>query len=302
MRNKILVVGSLNMDLVVTVPDMPKVGETIMGTSFKTIPGGKGANQAFAASKLGGNVCMLGTVGSDAYGEVLINNLKDVGTNVESIEKHKNINSGLALICVNNNGDNNIVVVPGANELCSIEYIGKHKQLVEQCDMIVLQLEIPLETVAYVLDLAKQFEKFVILNPAPAPENLPEKLFDKIDIITPNETELQKLTHHDTDSIKDIIEAANILVTKGIETVIVTCGDKGAVKVDKNGHSHYPVEKVEVVDTTAAGDSFTAAIAVALSENKSLDQAMQFANKVASIVVTKEGAQTSIPSRNEMEN
>lgn len=300
-KGKIMVIGSLNMDLVVNVPYMPKVGETILGYSFKTIPGGKGANQAFAASKLGGEVYMIGKVGTDEYGQMEVESLKSAGVNTQSIEKQAGMHTGLAFIYVNDEGDNNIVVVPGANSMCSKEYIDRHRPLMEECDIIILQLEIPFETVSYAVELAKQMNKTVILNPAPAPDCIPENILEKVDIITPNETELQKITQHETNSLEDIRKAANIILSKGVKTVIVTWGEKGAVLVTENECTHYPVQKVKVVDTTAAGDSFTAAVAVALSEKKGMNEAIEFANKVASIVVTREGAQTSIPQRDEVE-
>lgn len=289
------------MDLLVNVSEMPKIGETVLGKSFKTVPGGKGANQAFAASKLGGEVHMLGNVGVDEYGKILIESLKSVGVNTDSIERKKYIHTGLAFIVVEKNGDNNIIVVPGANSTCSQEYISKHKDIIEMCDIVLLQLEIPIDTVSYTVEIARQMNKIIVLNPAPAPHDLPDNILKKIDIITPNETELQKLTGMATDSISDIKKAANILISKGVKTVIVTWGNKGAVVVTNNNCSIYNVEDVKVLDTTAAGDSFTAAVAVAMSEGKTLEEAINFANRVATVVVTREGAQTSIPSKAEVE-
>jgi len=300
-KSRLLVVGSLNMDLVVDVPYMPKVGETILGYGFKTIPGGKGANQAYAAAKLGGETYMLGCVGSDGYGQILIDNLRSVGVKTESIEKQKGLNTGVAFIYVNKEGDNNIVVVPGANSACTKSYIDKHKELIEYCDIVMLQCEIPIDAVAYTIEIARKLNKTIILDPAPAPDHLPESILEKIDIIKPNESELQKLTGKATDTIDDIKEAANILLAKGVKSVVVTWGGKGAVLVEDNKYRHYPVAAVKVVDTTAAGDSFTAALAVAISEGKSLDEAIKFANAVSTIVVTRPGAQTSIPSRAEVE-
>jgi len=299
-NGKLLVIGSLNMDLVVDVSRMPKVGETILGFGFKMVPGGKGANQAFASAKLGGETYMLGNVGMDEYGERLVDSLKSIGVNTDGIEKQSGIHTGLAFIYVNSDGDNSIVVVPGANSICSKEYIDMHKRLILDCDIIILQFEIPIDTVSYILEITKNMNKTIILNPAPAPDSLPENLLNGIDIITPNESELQRLTGMKVNTIEEIKKAANALLSKGVKTVIVTWGSNGAVWVTKDKCIHYSAADVNAVDTTAAGDSFTAAIAVALSEGKGLDEAIKFANKVAAIVVTREGAQTSIPGRDEV--
>ncbi len=297
---KLLVVGSLNMDLVVDVPYMPQVGETILGYGFNMIPGGKGANQAYAAAKLGAQAYMLGCVGKDEYGQILLKNLNGAGVNIESVEKQAGINTGTAFIYVNKEGNNNIVVVPGANSACSKEYIKRYKELFEYCDIIMLQCEIPMDTVSYVIETARKMNKTIILNPAPAPDHLPESILKMVDILTPNESELHKLTGIKTDTIDNIREAAGMLLSKGVKSVVVTWGDKGAVLVRGNICQHYPVKDVKVVDTTAAGDTFTAAVAVAISEGKSLDEAIEFANKASTIVVTRAGAQTSIPSRDEV--
>lgn len=300
-KSKILVIGSLNMDLVVNVPYMPKVGETILGHTFKTIPGGKGANQAFAAARLGGNVSLIGNVGNDEYGAQLVNNLNRVGVNVDSVKKQSDTHTGLAFIYVNDDGDNNIVVVSGANKNCSREFVKENIKLIEESEIVILQLEVPLDTVSYVLETAKELRKMVILNPAPAPEYFPEELLRNIDIITPNESELQKLTGIEVNTIDEMVKAAKVLLSKGVKTVIVTCGEKGAIVVEDDNHTHFPVPKVKAIDTTAAGDSFTAAVAVALSEKRSMAYAIEFANRVAAIVVTREGAQTSIPTREEVD-
>lgn len=300
-KKKIAVIGSVNMDIVVNVPYMPAVGETILGYSFKTVPGGKGANQAFTAARLNGDVCMVGKVGMDEFAQPLLDNLKRVGVNVDGIKKQEDTHSGLAFIYVSKEGDNNIVVVPGANGRIFKEDLEQYKGLIEGSDIILLQLEIPLDTVFYAIDIAHEMGKFIILNPAPAPDSIPDSVLKKIDIITPNETELQKLIGSKIDSMESIKEGANVLLSKGVKTVVVTLGDKGAALVTENEFLHFLVPKVETIDTTAAGDSFTAAIAVALSEGRSMEEAIIFAGKVASIVVTREGAQTSIPSRYEVE-
>jgi ribokinase len=300
-KGKILVVGSLNMDLVVEVTEMPKVGQTILGSSFKTIPGGKGANQAFAAGRLGGDVTMIGSVGSDDYGKSLIQSLRGAGVKTDGVEVMQAAHTGLAFIYVNSAGNNSIVVVSGANGLCTGDIIDKYIELVKQSDIIIVQFEIPMNTVRYLLDIAKRYNKLVILNPAPAPDEIPDEIIEKIDIITPNETELETLSGYSANSLENIVQAARQFIIKGVKSIIVTWGDKGAVLIDKDRYKHFPAGKVKAIDTTAAGDSFTAAVAVALSEGRDIDEAIGFANKVASIVVTRQGAQTSIPSREEVD-
>jgi len=300
-RKKILVIGSLNMDMVVRMPRMPEIGETIMGTSFMTVPGGKGANQAYAAAKLGGKVAMLGATGTDEYGKQLIQGLSEAGVNVENIYRCPETHTGIASIHVNQDGNNCIVVVPGANYMCSVDQIAKQMELIEQCDILILQLEIPIEAVQYAVKAAKERKKTVILNPAPAPDRIPDDFLEKIDILTPNETELQRLTGHSTGSLEEIVEASHVLLDRGVKTLVVTWGSKGAVLITGEKHQLFHVASVKAVDTTAAGDSFTAALAVAMSEGKSMEDAIQFANKVATIVVTRLGARTSIPFREELE-
>ena len=300
-EKKILVVGSLNMDLVVNLVAMPKVGETVLGNDLSYVPGGKGANQSFAATRLGGSVTMLGKVGDDNFGRALVNHLSEVGVDTSAIGIEEECSTGLAVIYVNNEGDNSIVVIPGANAKCDIPYINSHINKIEEADIIMIQMEIPLETVQYVIEMAKKYNKSLILNPAPAPDFMPDTLYKDIDYITPNETELAKLTNCPADTIDEIIKASQKLIDKGVKKVIVTCGERGAVLVDQISHKHYTTQKVEAIDTTAAGDSFNAAVAVKLMEGSSEEEAITFANKVSGIVVTRAGAQSSIPSRQEIE-
>ncbi len=288
------------MDFVVDVPYMPKVGETIIGNGFKTIPGGKGANQAFACAKLGGETYMLGVVGNDEFGGELIASIGGAGVRTDCIKKSAEARTGLAVIYVNSEGNNNIVVVPGANNLCTVEYIKQHTALIEECGIIVMQCEIPFETIEYVMDIAKSMNKTIILNPAPAPKHLPKHLLEKIVIITPNESELQSITGCEIETLEQMVRGSEKLLADGVKTVVFTWGENGSVCVTRDGYEHFPAHRVSAVDTTAAGDSFTAAIAVALSEGKDMADAIRFASKVASIVVTRKGAQPSIPSRKEV--
>jgi ribokinase len=297
---KILIVGSLNMDFVIDVDEMPKVGETIICEGFELFPGGKGANQAYAVGKLGGEVSMIGAVGKDVYGEKLIENLKSAGVITKGIEIMGNCNTGTAFITVNKIGENSIIVIPGANNSITKETIDKNITLIDDCDIVVMQLEIPIEIVMYVATIAKQKGKTVILDPAPAPKNLPDELLKNIDIIKPNETELKTLTGIDTDCTENIVQAARILINKGVGKVIVTLGSRGSMLITDDTYKPFKVKKVKVIDSTAAGDSFTAAFALCVAKGKTCEEAIEFANRVSTIVVTRKGAQTSIPNYDEV--
>lgn len=300
-KKNIVVIGSLNMDWVIPVNHTPVEGETILADGYTEVPGGKGANQACAAGKLKGNVSMLGLVGDDEIGDKLINNLKLVNVDVSRIEKSENINSGLALINVNSKGNNSIVVLPGANGRCDIKYIEKNIDIIEKSDIVLLQMEIPIETVEYVITVSKNLKKQVILNPAPAPDSLTDEVLRNIDILTPNETELEKISGKNVKTVEDAIEASKSLLSRGVKNIIATLGEKGALLVNKDEVKEFKALKVDAVDTTAAGDSFNGAVAVYLSEGHTISEAIEFANKVSSIAVTRKGAQTSIPERSEIE-
>lgn len=300
-KKKIVVVGSLNMDMVAKVDHTPVVGETILTNKMELIPGGKGANQAYAAGRLGADVSMLGAVGNDSYGDALLGSLKYAGVDVSSILRKQGENTGIAMIAVNTDGDNCIIVVSGANATLSVEDIEQNLELIKSADVVVLQLEIPLDTVLYTAKTAKAYGKTVILDPAPVPKVFPEELYRYVDIIKPNETELAMLTGL-TASEDDIKTGAQMLREKGVKEIMVTLGEKG-VFIDSEACGEYLISgyKVNAVDTTAAGDSFTAALALKIAEGNSIVEAAKFANKVASIVVTREGAQSSIPTLEEVE-
>ncbi|MGB8454038.1 MAG: ribokinase [Anaerocolumna sp.] len=297
---KILVIGSLNMDIVVKVDDMPLPGETILGKNLKYIPGGKGANQGYSAARLGGSVTMLGCVGQDEFGEVLLNNLAQAGVDISHMKKSSEQPTGTAIIYVNKAGDNNIVVVPGANDQCNTVYLKENDEKFMECDYVLLQMEIPSDTVYYAIRRAKQLGKTVILNPAPAPGTIPDDILKQLDYISPNETELAKLTNSSCDKMDDIIFASFSLVERGVQNILVTLGEKGVLLINDNGTELTAARKVQTVaDTTAAGDCFNAAFAVALAEGKSCSEAILFANTASSIAVTRQGAQSSIPTREE---
>lgn len=295
---KILVIGSLNIDFVINVDKMPLPGETITGRDFSLVCGGKGANQAYAAAKLGGNVSMIGAVGNDEYGKMLINNLESVGVDTTGI-KELDCDTGRAFITVDSTGENSIVVVKGANGLVSKELIDEKIDLIDSADIIVMQLEIPLDVVRYVAGIARKKDKVVILDPAPAVD-LDDELLRNIDIIKPNETELERLCGFEINNDEDIVSGAITLIDKGVEKVIVTLGDKGSMYVDYNIDKKYDAFNVDVVDTTGAGDAFTGALAKSLVDGRDVSDAIKYAHFVSSIVVGKKGAQTSIPSEKEV--
>lgn len=301
MKKRILMVGSLNMDIVMEMKCMPKKGETILGESLTYSPGGKGANQAFAAGMLGGNAMMLGCVGRDSMGDQLRENMQKSGTDISGIAQVENKPTGVAAIYVDENGDNSIVVISGANSICDAAYLKQNDDLFKQSDYVLFQMEIPAEAVYYGIRRAKELGKTVILNPAPAPDGLPADILQKIDYLTPNETETLKLSGLTEMSEESLLTGAEELLKKGVKNVIVTMGDKGALLVNDEGKNLYPTRKVKAVDTTAAGDCFNAAFAVGLSEGMSHEEAIRFANTASSISVTRKGAQGSIPSRKEVD-
>lgn len=297
---RILVVGSLNMDFVINTDHMPKPGETIFGKTFFLVPGGKGANQAYAIGKLGGKVVMIGGIGTDEYGEMLINNLNSVGVSTEFIKRIPEGDTGKAFIIVDKTGENSIVVIRGANYLLDKAWLDNNEHLFNECDAVVLQLEIPLEIVSYAAELAKKKGKTVILDPAPAMPMILDTCLKNVDIIKPNETELAALTGMPADTQENIKTAAQELINRGVETVIVTMGEKGALLVQRNDAKFFPAEKVKAVDTTAAGDCFTASLALMLDKDN-YEEAIRFATKVSALAVTRKGAQSSIPDRREID-
>lgn len=296
---KILVIGSSNMDFVMKLDHMPAKGETVLGNSLKKIPGGKGANQAYACGVLGAEISFLGVVGDDDIGEILIKNLKHAGVEVQYVERTKEP-TGMAVIYVNGQGENEIVVVPGANNQCNEQYIENHMDLIRDADILLIQMEIPAEGVYLAIRKAKKLGKMVILNPAPAPESIPEDVYPYIDILTPNETELERLTGSPAQSEEEIKIAAGQLLKLGVSQVVVTMGERGAMLVNAAEAYVLAPPKVEAVDSTAAGDTFNAALAVRLAEGGSMKEAISFANQAAALSVAKEGAQASIPSKEEV--
>lgn len=295
----ILVVGSSNTDMVIKAAHLPTAGETILGGTFFMNPGGKGANQAVAAARLGGDVTFICKTGNDIFGRQSLQLFKDEGIHTAYILSDPDNPSGVALITVDQNAENCIVVASGANATLSVSDLQKAERIIEQAKIILIQLEIPLETVVHVAKMGASKGARVILNPAPACE-LSEALLRNVSIITPNKTEAELLSGivvNDMDSAK---RAALLIKEKGVETVIITLGKDGALVLHDNKFTHTPASEVEAVDTTAAGDVFNGAFAVALAENKSILEAVVFACKASAIAVTRLGAQSSAPRRNEI--
>ena len=299
MKN-ICVIGSLNMDLVVNVDTMPKPGQTIIGSNFKEVPGGKGANQAVAMARLNGNVSMIGKVGEDGFGQTLINSRKNDKVDTTYIQTSKGA-TGVALITVDKNAQNSIVVSPGANFEVKEDDIDNNIEAIKNSDIVVLQLETPLNTIKYALNKAKELNKYTILNPAPAVK-LDDEIIKNVDLLTPNETELEIISGVSIETEEDIQKAAQIMIEKGVKELIVTLGSKGSLYINKEKSMFKKAYKVEAVDTTAAGDSYTGALAVALSQDKNIEDAMDFASKVGALSVLKEGAQSSLPTLEDVKN
>jgi ribokinase len=297
MQRPIVVVGSINLDLVAGADHIPQVGETITGKSFNTFFGGKGANQAVAAAKLGYPVSMVGNVGNDSFGSQLRKGLSEVGVDTTHVSTVEN-SSGTALITIGSGGENSIVVVPGANGDLTPKALEKAAPVLERAGFILAQLEIPLETVEYLSEFAERHSVPFILDPAPARE-LPKTLLRRITWITPNETETQQLLRNHEQNPSD---AADELLALGVQNVLLKLGSRGClIARPSNAKEMIPAFAVEAVDTTAAGDAFNAGFAVGLLRGYSPHRSATFASAVAAISVTRAGAQPSMPSADEVE-
>lgn len=298
--SKIVVIGSSNTDLVVKSLRMPTPGETLLGDTFMMTAGGKGANQAVAVARLGGDVTFIAKVGTDLFGDGAVAGYENEGLSTRTILRTEAAPSGVALITVDGHGENCIVVVPGANELLSKEDINAQRKEIETAQYLLMQLETPIEVVEYAASIAHKTGVQVILNPAPAAE-LSAELLSKLSIITPNKTEGQMLTGVEIDGWESAERAARILMGKGVDQVVITLGSLGALVCEGEKCERIPAHLVTAVDTTAAGDTFNGAMCVALSEGQNLPDAVRFASRAAAISVTRLGAQASIPYRKELD-
>ncbi len=295
----IVVVGSSNTDMVIKAEKFPLPGETILGGEFFLFPGGKGANQAVAASRLGGSVTFVARLGNDIFGEQALQHFKTEGIQTDYIISDPVHPSGVALITVDANGENTIVVAQGSNGALSPDDVQQAKNAFDEAGILLMQLEIPIATVLHAAKIGKQSGKKVILNPAPA-MSLPTELFGYLYIITPNKTETEMLTGVKITDSNSIRKAAEMMREKGVANVIITLGAEGAYIYNNDGGRQLAAPAVKAIDSTAAGDVFNGALAVAISEGKGLDEAVDFANQAAAISVTKMGAQASAPYRNEL--
>ncbi|HJR29005.1 MAG TPA: ribokinase [Pseudomonas sp.] len=295
MPAKVVVIGSLNMDLVTRAPRLPRGGETLIGKSFATVSGGKGANQAVAAARLGAQVSMVGCVGSDAYGEALRGALLAERIDCQAVSTVED-SSGVALIVVDDNSQNAIVIVAGANGALTPEVIDRFDSVLQTADVIICQLEVPDATVGHALKRGRELGKTVILNPAPASRPLPADWYASIDYLIPNESEATALSGLPVDSLSTAEAAATRLIAMGAGKVIITLGAQGSLFADGTRFEHFPAPKVKAVDTTAAGDTFVGGFAAALAAGKSEAEAIRFGQVAAALSVTRAGAQPSIPT------
>lgn len=313
--NKITVLGSMNMDIVYKIKEAPKDGETIFGTNLEYICGGKGANQAVAASRLGSKVSMIGRIGADANGKILVEALKNDGINTSFVFEDVTENSGTAIISVNEIGSNSIVVISGSNMKISNSDVLKATDEIKKSCFIVAQLEVPIPAIEFAFDLANKNGVKTVLNPAPALE-ISDEIYSKTDIIIPNETETFELTGIKVTDEKSATDAAKFFFRKGVGHVIITMGEKGAALISKEKTVLIPANNVKAVDTTAAGDGFVGALVSYLCRKndkqhneqgrvtlnfEALEKAVKFANKVSSLVVQRNGAQPSLPYLREIE-
>lgn len=299
---KIIVVGSSNTDMVVKTPHIPAPGETVLGGEFLMAAGGKGANQAVAAARLGAEVTFVARVGRDVFGEQAQAGFRREGLDTRYVVTDPQAASGVALIFVDAGGENSIAVAPGANARLSPDDARRAREAIEAADVLLLQLEIPPETVLAAAETAHRAGVRVILNPAPAPpQPLPADLLACVDVLTPNESEASLLTGTQVVDTDDAEQAARRLLEQGVGAVIVTLGARGALVVTPAGQQLVPSFPVDVVDTTAAGDAFNGGLAVALAGKKSLEEAVRFASACGALATTRMGAQPSLPTAGEVE-
>lgn len=290
------------MDLVVRCAMLPRPGETLMADSSAEICGGKGANQAVAAARAGGDVCMVGRVGDDAFADRLVANLVNEGIDCSHVHRTEGSASGLAVVAVEQSGQNSILVVPGSNARVDRNDVAVAREIIASADILLFQLEVPIETVIAAVDVARQAGVRVILDPAPAPKSFPDALFD-VDLLCPNESEAEAIIGTAVDSQATAESAARTFHDRGARAVAITMGDQGTLLLDENGEVHTTrAVSITAVDTTAAGDAFAGALAVYWAEGHPLIKAVEFANRAGAISASREGAQPSMGRREEIES
>jgi len=299
-RPKVVVVGSYNTDLLVRTPRIPVRGETILGSDYRTGPGGKGANQAVAAARLEAEVAMVVKLGTDDLGDRAERNLRDEGVATAYVRRTGDTHTGVAFIIVDAEGENVIVVAAGANETLSTADVDAAREVIAGADVMLVQLEVPVATVSHALRLAHEAGVVTVLNPAPG-QTLDAELLGSVDVLTPNETELQLITGQSVTGLAEAETAARGLLDVGVGTAVVTLGANGALIVSRDGARHVPGRRVAVVDTTGAGDAFNGALAVGLAEGRAMGDAVAFANAAAALQVTKVGTAPAMPYRVDVE-
>ena len=298
-KPSIVVVGTMHMDFTVYVDNLPKPGETVLGWNFEMSPGGKGANQAVAISRLGADSYLISRVGDDYVGKLLLENAIRNGVKVDYVKRDAEAHSGVALIIVDAKGENVIAVAPGVDSRISPRDVEDAENVIASSDAVIAQLEIPVETAVKALELAKAKGKLAVLNPAPA-KPLPQRVYKDLDLITPNIRELEALSGVKVRGDEDVVKAARVLLERGVKTVVVTLGKIGALIVDEKGSRNIATYDVPVVDTVGAGDAFNGALTLALTLGAPIEEAVDFANMVASLKVTKKGAQAGLPRAGEV--
>lgn len=297
---KILVVGSFMMDMVVRTPRVPEMGETIIGNSFSRVPGGKGANQAVAASRLQGDVVMAGKLGNDIFADEFLEILKNEGIDTQYVLRDSALPTGIGNVTVDETGNNRIIVVPGANLAYQPTDLNAIEDVIQKASVVMLQLEMHMATVEHAVDLAYKYGVPVILNPAPA-RALSDELLKKVTYLTPNKAEAEQLSDMKICDKKDVKRSADVLLRKGVKNVIITLEKDGAYFANASEERFIPGFEVQPVDTVAAGDSFNGALAVAIVQGKDLKQAVGFANAVGALTVTHQGAIPSLPNLQDVE-
>lgn len=300
MERTILVVGSINMDLVIKISTVPAPGENVFGNDFQTIPGGKGANQAVGVARLGCRTLLSGRVGKDSFGDSLLASLRDAGVDATHVERDAEVPTGIGLIMIDQNGESSIVIATGANGGFSRESAGKLTEAMRSADIVLLQLELPLDPVADLIDAARALGKPVVLDAGPPCANPWPSFFD-VTILTPNQAEAQALSGRTVTDLASAREAARHLLNKGPEAVVLKLGGEGAFLSMRDREKFFPAHKVDVIDTTGAGDAFSAALSVAVANGKAIEEAVRFANAAGALAVTKLGAQPSMPTREELQ-
>ncbi len=300
MASRVVVVGSSHVDFTVLLNELPRIGETVIGHGFKVSMGGKGANQAVAAARLGAEVYIVSRVGKDHFGKMIIENFAKNNVKTDYVLEDSNGHTGVAFILVDAFGRNMIAVAPGVDLNISKDDIDKADVIMRKAAVLLLQLEISIETIAYAIEKAWKYGVQVVLTPAPA-RPIPESILSKVSILTPNEIEAEMLTGVNVQSLSDAATAGRKLLEKGVQSVIITLGAKGVLLVNEEGDFHVPALPVKPVDTTGAGDCFSGALGVALAEGLSIKEAVIFANVAAGLSTTKVGAQEGMPTRKEIE-